>query len=414
MKLTLLALGSTGDVRPYIILAAELQRRGHEITLAAFSRFESNARQAGIPFFPLSGDAESFIASVMAPNTNAITFLPKIRKNLKSYGSLLIQDIVSSCSQADAMVCNYFGTVYYSVAELLDIPCVQTHFFPMDPTGDTPISSVRHQHLSPSVNKASYRAGYLLIGLLESSFLTEWRKNNGLNIRHPHSLPDYHIGNHRIQEIYAISPSVFPRPPEWDSMIHMSGFWFDEYPAPWNPPSDLLEFLSGGKPPLYFGFGLMNGGNMEGFFDTILRVLRKSGQRAVICNGWSEQREKSDDRVFFADYIPHDWLFSKVSAVVHHGGAGTTSAGLRFGKPSLIIPFAGDQSFWASLVEKSGCGPKPVFRSRLTEANLQDALQALTANPEYDNNANKISALLAKEHGTSTAADLIEKAVREW
>ena len=414
MKITMLAIGSTGDVNPYILLGKELKKRGHDVIIAAFSKFSSIIQNAGIGFFPLNGDAESFISSIMDPSTNAFSYLPRLYHNLKSTVPLLIQDIEKSCLKSDAMICNFFGTVYYSISEKLDIPCIQTHYFPMDPTGDTPISSVRNQQLPRSLNRFSYKAGYLLISIVENRLLSDWRRKNDLMLRKATTHPVYNTANHNIPVIYAISPSVFQRPSEWPSSIKMSGFWIDDEISDWIPSETLSSFLSAGPAPLYIGFGSMNTGDMNCLFSSILHALHKTGIRAVICGGWAAQNIPSDEQICFETYIPHSWIFPKVKAVVHHGGAGTTAAGLRWGKPTLIIPFSGDQFFWGSQIYKNGCGPKPISRKHLNSRSLTDSLSDLYTNMKYYKSAQTISSNLAKEHGISTAADIIENELYHW
>ena len=139
-----------------------------------------------------------------------------------------------------------------------------------------------------------------------------------------------------------------------------------------------------------------------------------AGVRAVFSTGWSGKCLSSNRSVFFTEEVPHDWLFPRVSAVVHHGGAGTTASGLRYGKPSLVIPFAGDQAFWGYQVYKTGCGPKPIPRSALSVRKMTKALIALRSNSHYYENARRISGQLAKEHGVRDAADLIELEITRW
>lgn len=414
MRITMLSIGSTGDVRPYILLGRELASRGHSVTLSAFSRFRRGAEEAGLTFCPLSGSAENMMAAIMEPDTNGLTYLPRLWKSLKSTAPRMLEDMSEGCRGADAMVCNFFGSVYYSVAEKYGIPCIQTQFFPMDPTGKAPISSVRSQRLGPAVNKATYKAGYYLIGSLEKHILSSWRKENGVTVRKPSTGPDYRIGGHTVPVIYAISPCVFPRPEEWGPKVYMSGFWFDESPCAWQPPKDLVEFMSAGEKPVYIGFGSMSSGDMNRLMTIVLRAVRAAGLRAVISTGWTGRKMKSNRTVYFADYIPHDWLFPRVRAVVHHGGAGTVAAGLRHGRPTLVIPFAGDQPFWGYQVHRIGCGPKPIARSALTVRKLTKALLELTGRGEYYEKAREVSGILASEHGTAAAADLIEKAIQDW
>ena len=416
MRITMLTIGSTGDVRPYILLGLELQSRGHNVTIATFSRFREMIEKEGIHFFPLSGDAEKLMSSIMSPSSSGITYLSRLEKSIKSVAPQLIQDMADSCASAVAMICNFFGSVYYSIAEKYNIPCIQTHFFPMDPTRNQPISSVRHQHLGAVLNESTYRVGYLLISTVEKHYLTPWRKKNGVSLRHIKSLPDYRAGNHPIPVIYAVSPLIMPRPADWNSHIQMSGFWFDESPVSWSPPADLESFLSRDPvAPIYIGFGSMTGRSMSKLMAIVLHALHSSGTRAIVNLGWSGQQLRSNHAVYFTNYVSHDWLFPRVRAVVHHGGAGTTAAGLRYGRPTLIIPFAGDQSFWGNRVHSLGCGPRPIARDKLTVQNLTKALLDINNHYEsYASEAGKIMNGLAQEHGVSTAADQIEAEIARW
>lgn len=410
----MVTIGSAGDVRPFILLGKALKKRGHSITIASFYSFSEDIHEAGLSFFSLSGDAESFISDIMSPDTNAVTYLPRVFKNLHSIVPDMLHDLEESCRNADAMICNFFGSVYYSIAEKFDIPCVQTHFYPMDQTSSVPISSVRNQSLGPAFNKSSYKFGYYAIGTLEKILLSEWRKESNITNPKVSVNPMHRIGNHQIPVIYAISPAVFPRPSEWPSWIHMSGFWFDPEPCSWEPPQSLQDFLSEGEPPVYIGFGSMRAGNMNKLLTMLLRAVRAAGLRAVICGNLAKWYNSSGRRVYFAKSIPHDWLFPRMKAVIHHGGAGTTSAGLRWGCPSWILPFAGDQPFWGAQVYRIGCGPKPLPRENVSVRKLTQGLIDLTTRSEYKKNAASIAARLSKESGTETAADLAERLISEW
>ena len=414
MRLTLLSVGSTGDVRPYMLLGRELQSRGHHVTVAAFSRFRDMVESAGLAFHPLSGSVETMMASIMSPDTSGVTYLPRLWRGVKDAAPQMIQDMTEACRGADAMVCNFFGSVYYSIAEKFDIPCIQIHLFPMDPTGDVPISSIRHMRLGSVMNKATYKIGYLAIGTVEKRILRPWRLDNGLTDRKPATRPDYRIGSHTVPVIYAVSPALFPRPADWDDHVHMSGFFFDESPADYQPSPELAGFLASGEKPVYIGFGSMNSGDMNRLLSVMLRSVHAAGVRAVFSTGWTGKSLKSTRTVFFTDEIPHDWLFPRVGAVVHHGGAGTTAAGLRYGKPTLIIPFAGDQAFWGYQVRRAGCGPRPIPRDDLSVRKVTRALLDLKSNSLYYESAARMRDRLSAEHGVRAAADLIEKEVTCW
>lgn len=416
MKITMICIGSTGDVRPYMLLGRELQSRGHQVTVASFAPFEKLLSDAGLGFFPLSGDVVEMMGRLMKPGGNGVTVLTSLEKTIRDIAPILLDDLMRSCEGADAMICTFFGSMYYSIAEKYRIPCIQTHYFPMDNNRAVPISSSPFQHLGPVWNSASYKIGYLLIGMLEKRYLTDWRRENGMVPRRVHTRPDYVSDGHTVPVIYAVSPLVMPRPAQWNEHIHMSGFWYDDAPCDWQPPQELADFLNAGEPPVYIGFGSMVSGNMNRIFTMVLRAVRAARIRAVFSVGWGgeSQRFKSNSRVFFTDYVPHDWLFPRVKAVVHHGGAGTTAAGLRYGKPTLIIPFGGDQPFWGTRVHALGCGPKPIPRETLTVHRLTRGFIDLTTKPSYQAAAQDLAEDLRREAGVKRAADLVEQEIAAW
>lgn len=416
MRITMLTIGSTGDVRPYVLLGRELKARGHEITIATLSGFENLIAENGLNYYRLSGDVEKLMANIMKPGVNGVTFLKEFEDSIRDVAPILLNDLTHACDDTDAMICTFFGSLYYSIAEKQGIPCIQTQYFPMDPTTAMPISSAPGQRLGKAWNLTSYRLGYLLISLLEKRYLTQWRIDNGMEVRKLHTSPDYHAGSHTIPVVYAISPLVLPRPKSWGEHIHMSGFWWDQSPVAWEPPQELVDFLNQGEQPIYIGFGSMVSGNMTKTFTKVLKAVRAARVRAVISMGWGgkDLHLRSNSRVYFAEYVPHDWLFPRVKAVVHHGGAGTTAAGLRYGKPTLVIPFGGDQPFWGNRVNAIGCGPRPISRDMLTVQRLTKGLIDLTTKGSYRVAAEELGARLSMETGTVNAADIIEREIAEW
>lgn len=415
MKISLVTIGSTGDVRPYMLLGKELKKRGHTVTIAAFASFQKMVTDAGLEFYPLSGDVVKLMSNIMKPSVKGINYLNEVEKALKEVAPMLLNDLTMSCQGADAMCCTFFGSLYYSIAEKYNIPCIQTHYFPMDANASTPIASAPGQRWGKTWNKATYRLGYLLISMLEKKYLTSWREENGMLPQKLRTTPAYDM-NGSIPVIYAISPLVMPRPREWNEHIHMSGFWWDNDVAEYTPPDDLVKFLENGETPIYIGFGSMVSGNMSKTFATVIKAIRAARVRAIVNLGWAGEKLnlKSNSRIYFADYIPHDWLFPRVKAVVHHGGAGTTAAGLKYGKPTLVVPFGGDQPFWGTRVQSIGCGPRPIPRQKLTVTRLTKALIDLTKRTSYAVAAEEISQRMSLENGTQVAADMVEKEIAVW
>lgn len=412
----MISIGSMGDVRPYMLLGRELRSRGHEVTIAAFAPFQKMVEEAGLRFYPLTGDIVEFMGRLMKPEAMGVNYLLEVEKVIRDIAPILLGDLMDCVKDAEAMICTFFGSMFYSIAEKYGIPCIQTQYFPMDPCRDMPISSAPFRNLGRSWNELSYRIGYLLISALEKRYLTDWRKENGMAKRKLKTSPDYVSGGQEVPVIYAVSPSLVPRPEEWGGNIRMSGFWWDERPVAYEPDDTLRSFLEKGEKPVYIGFGSMVSGDMEELAQIIRDAVDMAQVRAVVALGWGQQEapQHTDSLYYAAGAIPHDWLFPRMAAAVHHGGAGTTASSLRAGLPTLIIPFGGDQPFWAERVYKSGCGPKGIPRDKLTTERLAESLAELAGTPTYRAAAAGISMKMKAEHGVRTAADLVEEAVRCW
>jgi len=414
MRITMICIGSTGDVRPYIVLGRELKARGHEITICAFSDFEQMALREGFHFKSVNGDVKKLMANLMNGSTG-IGFLKQVRASLIDCIDPFLDDIVSACDDAQALIGTYLGQVFHSIAEVRRIPYIQTHYFPMDKNAETPITSAPGQHAGKVWNLASYQVGYFVISAMEKYYLSEWRQQHGMTPRKLESKPSYEINGHTVPVLYAMSPLVMPRPSAWGENIHMTGYWLDNNSqTDYQPDEALVRFLEAGEKPVYIGFGSMVSGDMGETLGIVLDAIEQSGVRAILSRGWGggEIPERRD--LFVADFVPHDWLFRHVSAVVHHGGAGTTAAGIQAGCPSLIIPFGGDQPFWAARVQDLGIGPKAIPRDKLTVSRLSKALTDLTTTGKYRVAARELGERLRLENGAVIAANIIEYELRKW
>jgi len=210
--------------------------------------------------------------------------------------------------------------------------------------------------------------------------------------------------------LYGFSPSVIPAPSDWNGDTHITGYWFVDEADDWQPPSALLDFLQSGSPPVYIGFGSMSNRNSEQTADLVIQALALTNQRAILLSGWGGlQKTNMPDSIFMIDAIPHSWLFPRVSAVVHHGGASTTAAGLKAGVPSVVIPFFGDQPFWGQRVADLGVGSKPIPRKRLTAERLANAIQEVVTNEDLRQRAAKLGKQIQTENGIESAINIINQ-----
>jgi len=210
--------------------------------------------------------------------------------------------------------------------------------------------------------------------------------------------------------LYGFSSSVIPKPSDWDNHTHITGYWFLDSASDWTPPSALMEFLQSGAPPVYIGFGSMSNRKPEDTADLVLHALAQTQQRAILLLGWDGLRKANlPDTVFAVDSIPHSWLFPRVAAVVHHGGAGTIAAGLRAGVPSVVIPFFGDQPFWGQRVAALGVGPEPIPRKQLTVERLAQAVQRAVTDQAMRQRAANLGAKIQAEDGIARAVAVVQQ-----
>ena len=205
----------------------------------------------------------------------------------------------------------------------------------------------------------------------------------------------------RIPYTYCWSPALIPKPKDWGQHISISGFYFLSLASTYTPDPDLAEFLASGPPPVYIGFGSIVVDDPDAMTRLIFEAVKKSGVRALVSKGWGGLG--SDDMdipegVFMLGNVPHDWLFKHVSCVVHHGGAGTTAAGIATGKPTVVVPFFGDQPFWGAMVARAGAGPQPIPYKQLTADKLAEALEE-ALKPGTLEKAQELGAKIKEEKG---------------
>jgi UDP:flavonoid glycosyltransferase YjiC (YdhE family) len=209
--------------------------------------------------------------------------------------------------------------------------------------------------------------------------------------------------------LYGISPTVVPPPSDWDARRRFVGYWTLPPADDWRPAPELEAFLARGPAPVCVGFGSMTSDDPRALTELVLEAVRRAGARAVLLSGWGALRDVQREDVFVAESVPHEWLFPRMSAVVHHGGAGTTAAGFRSGVPAIVVPFTMDQPFWASRVAALGAGPTPIPRKRLTVQALADALRVATNDRAMRERAATLGALIREEDGVRVAVEHFDR-----
>lgn len=196
----------------------------------------------------------------------------------------------------------------------------------------------------------------------------------------------------------------------WGDRIQVTGYWFLEQPKDWQPSAALQDFLAAASPPVYIGFGSMSGENPIQFTKIIIEALKQTDQRGILLTGWGGLAQMDlPDRVFLLDSAPHDWLFPKMAAIIHHGGAGTTAAALKAGVPSVVVPFFGDQPFWGDRAYQLGTSPAPIHKTELTVDRLVRAITTAVTDVKMRQQAKAIAKEIRAEDGVKQAVTAMDR-----
>ena len=415
MRITIFAAGSRGDVQPCIMLGLGLQQAGFQVLMAAPQNFAGFIQSHGLPFYSLRGDVQQIMSSdtgrefMESGDANPIKSILAMRKMIGPIAMQMAEDLLDACRDADALISlAVFATIGKTIAQIRNIPCLYVEPTPMLPTRNFPAPGFPIQNnLGGLLNRFS---GFVMLWVIWQwyrPYVNEFRKRFELS---PLSGNDFYRSLNSVPLLGAYSPKVISHPRDWSDSVHITGYWFQENANEWQPPIELATFLENGEPPVYVGFGSMTGRDPEHYAGIVLEALAKSGQRGVIATGWGGMNVmKIPDNVIVIDSAPHGWLFPRMSAVVHHGGAGTTAEGLRAGIPSVIVPFIVDQLFWGKRVEALGAGPEPIRAKELTAEKLAEAIHIATTNPTIKENAASIGKAIRAEHGVQEAVKIVKQ-----
>lgn len=410
MRIVIIAPGSRGDVQPYIALGKGLQNAGHYIRLVSHSNFEALVTSYGLEFWSFGNDVKDAVENSemreLTENGNFLLLMAKMAKEAEREALHFAEGGLLAAQGMDVVLAGIGGLfIGTAIAEKLNIPLVQAYVFPFTPTKD--FSSVLTPKLPNFLNRLSHHLARQLMWQGFRSADTIARKEV-LNIPSAPFLGSYDSkSTHNMPVLYGFSPSVIPAPSDWNDNTHITGYWFVDETDDWQPPTALLDFLQSGSSPVYIGFGSMSTRNPEQTADLVIQALALANQRAVLLSGWSGlQKNNIPESIFMIDSIPHSWLFPRVSAVIHHGGASTVAAGLRAGVPSIVIPFFGDQPFWGQRIAELGVGTKPIPRKKLTAEKLANAIREVIANQEMRQRAEKIGKQIQAENGIKSAVKI--------
>lgn len=415
MIITILTAGSLGDVQPYVALGAGLKRAGHIVRIPAPEIYRDLIIHAGLEFEPThSFSPQDFLnrpdIQALAQQGNQLKVLATLLRESGPMMKGMLAEFWDACQDTQLVITS--GALFSASAgaEKLGIPWIPTMPAPLYPTRHFPAPFLSNgPSFGGAYNRMTHQLFQQILWQMSRPSINHQRKNLGLAPL-PFFDPHRQIRQLRIPFLFGISPSVIPKPSDWPKTHHVTGYWFLDQTDTWQPPAELVKFLDEGPPPVCIGFGSMDSQNPEKITRLAIDALKISGQRGILLSGWSGTDSLDlPENIYQAQSIPHDWLFPRVAAVVHHGGAGTTAAGLRAGKPSLITPFGGDQFFWQKIIVGLGVGLKTPAFKRLTAETLGQAIKMTLSDPHIQDQASVLGAKIQAEDGIAQAVNIIHQ-----
>lgn len=399
MKIVVLTYGTEGDTRPLIALSHALIQAGHEVSLLGEARSLGLAHRLAVPAVPVAGDIRALFtrwsqsgargtakALVALTNANAAAWMAQTFEAAQGCDAIVVSGLA--------------GFVGLSVAERLAVPAIGAGMIPLTPSREFPSPFLPSSWVPSRLNRASLVLTNQLLWLGLRKALNRARANVlGLPPRaklwteHP--------------MLYGISPTLLPQPKDWPDNAAMCGQWVPPLGTDFVPPAELTQFLDTGPAPIYVGFGSMTGIDLPRMLETVINAL--NGRRAVVWPGWSDIGSMTlAENVLRVDAMPHDWLFPRMAAVIHHGGSGTSHSAARAGRPSIVMPFAGDQSFWADRLYRLGVAAPAVSPGRLDAAVLADAI-SFVEQPAVIRRAAVVERDMGREEGLSVGVMMVER-----
>ncbi|KAJ9667711.1 hypothetical protein H2201_002246 [Coniosporium apollinis] len=429
LNIVVIVIGSRGDIQPFLKISKILKEEyGHRVRIATHPAFKEFVEQdSGLEFFSIGGDPSELMA-FMVKNPGLIPSMDTIRQGeigkRRAAMSEMFEGMWRACINAtddehdkenirmmgdkhpfvaDAIIANPVSFAHVHIAERLGIPLHMMFTFPFTPTSmfPHPLANIKRSNVDVSyTNFISYPLVEMMTWQGLGDLVNRFRvKTLGLEPVSTLWAPGQ-LYRLKVPYTYMWSPALVPKPPDWGPEIDICGFVFLELASSFKPPEDLTKFLEAGEKPIYIGFGSIVVDDPDAFTHMIFEAVKEAGVRALVSKGWGGiGGEKGDlpDNIYLLDNTPHDWLFPRVRAVVHHGGAGTTAIGLKCAKPTMIVPFFGDQPFWGAMVAEKRAGAKKcVPYKKLNKDVLVEGIRDCLTD-EAQEGVQKIADSIAKE-----------------
>lgn len=368
LRITCLTIGSRGDVQPYIALCKGLKADGHRVKIATHEEFRPWVESHGIEFAPVDGDPAELMRICIENGMFTYSFLKEASSTFRGWIDDLLVSSWKACQDSDVLIESPSAMAGIHIAEALGIPYFRAFTMPWTRTRAYPHAFAVPEHkMGGAYNYITYVMFDTVFWKAIAGQVNRWRKKElklgrtSLEKMQPNKVPF----------LYNFSPSVVVPPLDYSDWIRVTGYWFLDEGKKYEPPKELTDFIAkareDGKKLVYVGFGSIVVADSNALLRVVVDSVLKADVRCILAKGWSDRLDKTSftppsppvtvpSEVLQIKSAPHDWLFQQVDAVSHHGGAGTTGASLRAGKPTIIRPFFGDQYFFGGRVEDLGVG----------------------------------------------------------
>ncbi|HEX9036637.1 MAG TPA: glycosyltransferase [Ktedonobacterales bacterium] len=426
MRITIITVGTYGDIAPLVALGYGLQKHGHSVRVATHRTFADLVRACGLDFFPVHGDPQDILQTGsgqhwLRTSGNPVRFLARMRGLAKEHIRPLMVDCIRALGDTDAIVFSQIGialpdevllSLHKPVCLALLKPLTQTSAYP---SAHFPQLTRWPKSLAHWYNRTTYAIYLRMLWRLSRPYLQEVVPNQ-LGVQLPTSdWIEQRFRKQQVPVVYGYSPTLLPPPADWGTNNYVTGFWPLPPQGNWEPSQELREFVGQGYPLVYVGFGSMVDREQEQLIMLAVSALQAVGARGIIATGWNQAVTLPMPKtILITKEIPHEWLFPHMEAIVHHGGIGTFAASLRAGRPMVCVPYFSDQPFWSNLAFSLGVSPRPVPRRRLTSSNLTAALHIALRDSAMRQRARAIGEALTHEDGVASAAATINHLFTNW
>lgn len=418
-RVVLVTFGTRGDVLPFCILGRALQNRGHEVRLVTASDYHTSARRYGLePVDTGEGfeetlndpEFEELFRRYFSARLSTLRGLRALRRRLADRLTALMLLSLEEIRQADIVVFNPFAYFAGAYAHESGRPAVRVMCQPLLPSRRASLSLIGGRPLGRVGNRLSYEV-FRFFSVMSRRSLKEVRLRRGAGRRLTGFTNPLTANIYDIYHLAAFSPALSPDPGDWPVPVISTGAWHGSADPHAALPDHIDAFLSDGPAPVYVGFGSMFWGAKRNT-EVVLRALEIWGGRAILSTGPGGLRLRNwaglPKNLLATRHADHALLFPRVAAVVHHGGAGTTAAALRAGRPNVVLPLLGDQLYWGSRLAAVGAAEEPIPLRSVTPEDLAGRIARACSDPDLSAAAKGMSLTLAQEHGVEEAADHIE------